>query len=39
MGIDKLVSRMVAKDLELAKQEKVIKDAGLVVALRGIANE
>jgi GDPmannose 4,6-dehydratase len=36
--IDELVRRMVEHDLELAKQEKTLKDAGHVVALRGIAN-
>jgi GDPmannose 4,6-dehydratase len=36
--IDELVKRMVEHDLELAKQEKTLKDAGHVVALRGIAN-
>ncbi len=38
VGIDELVRRMVEYDLELAKQEKVLKDAGHTVALRGVAN-
>jgi GDPmannose 4,6-dehydratase len=33
--IDGLVQRMVDNDLELAKQEKVLKDAGHAVAVRG----
>ena len=39
VGIDELVRRMVENDLELAKQEKTLKDAGHVVALRGVANQ
>jgi GDPmannose 4,6-dehydratase len=38
VGIDELVKRMVEHDLELAKQEKVLKDAGHTVAPRGVAN-
>ena len=37
VGIDELVARMVDHDLELAKQERTLMDAGHVVALRGIA--
>lgn len=36
--LDELVARMVNHDLELAKQEKTLKEAGYVVALRGIAH-
>src|SRR5690606_28509026 len=35
IGIDALVARMVAHDLELAKQELTLKEAGHEVALRG----
>ena len=38
VGIDELVTRMVDHDLELAKQEKMLKDAGHKVALRGVTN-
>lgn len=38
VGIDELVARMVDHDLELARQEKTLKDAGHVIALRGIAS-
>jgi len=38
VSFDDLVRRMVEHDLDLAKQEKVLKDAGHAVALRGIAN-
>jgi GDPmannose 4,6-dehydratase len=38
VGINELVARMVDHDLELAKQEKILKEAGHVVPLRGIAN-
>jgi GDPmannose 4,6-dehydratase len=34
-----LVARMVDFDLELAKQEKTLRDAGHVIALRGIASD
>jgi len=34
-----LVRMMVERDLELAKQEKTLKEAGHKVALRGIAND
>ncbi len=37
--IDELIDRMIANDLELARQEKTLRDAGHQVALRGIANE
>lgn len=37
IGIDALVARMVAHDLELAKQELTLKEAGHEVALRGVA--
>jgi GDPmannose 4,6-dehydratase len=37
--IDKLVARMVDYDLELARQERTLQDAGHVVALRGIASD
>ncbi len=35
---DELVDRMVNHDLEMARQERTLKDAGYAVALRGIAN-
>ena len=38
VDINELVTRMVEHDLELARQEKTLKDAGHAVALRGIAN-
>ena len=37
IGLNELVERMVAHDLELARQEKTLKDAGHIVALRGVA--
>lgn len=37
VGIDELVHRMVEHDLELARQEKTLRDAGHSVAQRGIA--
>jgi GDPmannose 4,6-dehydratase len=37
VGIDELVRRMVDNDYELALQEKVLKDAGHVLAMRGVA--
>ncbi len=37
VGIDELVERMVTHDLELAKQERTLRDAGHEVALRGVA--
>lgn len=37
VGIDELVERMVTHDLELAKQERTLRDAGHQVALRGVA--
>jgi GDPmannose 4,6-dehydratase len=36
IGIDELVKRMVDFDFELARQEKTLKDAGHVLARRGI---
>jgi len=39
VSFKELVKMMVEYDLELARQEKTLKDAGHVVALRGIANE
>lgn len=39
IGIDELIDRMVANDLELAMQEKTLREAGHTVALRGIAND
>ena len=38
VGFKELVLMMVEHDLELARQEKTLKDAGHVIALRGIAN-
>jgi GDPmannose 4,6-dehydratase len=38
VGIDELVARMVDNDLELAKQERTLIDAGHLVAPRGSAN-
>jgi GDPmannose 4,6-dehydratase len=37
--IDGLVDRMVAYDLELARQEQTLRDAGHMIALRGIASD
>ncbi len=37
VGIDELVRRMVAHDLELARQERILSDAGHAVAARGVA--
>lgn len=39
IGIDELAKRMVDHDLELAKQEKTLLEAGHAVAFRGIAND
>lgn len=39
IGIDALIDRMVANDLEIAQQEKTLREAGHTVALRGIAND
>jgi GDPmannose 4,6-dehydratase len=36
--IDELVRRMVAHDLELARQERILRDAGHALAPRGIAS-
>ncbi len=38
VNFKQLVRMMVEHDLELARQEKTLKEAGYVVALRGIAN-
>lgn len=38
VGLDDLVDRMVAHDLELANQELTLRAAGHRVALRGVAN-
>ena len=38
VGIDELVRRMVDHDLELAKQERTLINAGHLVAPRGSAN-
>ena len=38
VSFKELVKMMVEHDLELARQEKTLKDAGHTVALRGIAN-
>ncbi len=38
ISFDQLVMRMVEHDMELAKQEKTLKEAGHVVTLRGIAS-
>jgi len=37
VGIDELVRRMVVHDLELARQERTLREAGHVVAARGMA--
>jgi len=37
VSFDQLVDRMLAHDMELAQQEKTLKDAGHVVAARGAA--
>lgn len=34
VGIDELVRRVVAHDLELARQERMLREAGHVVAAR-----
>lgn len=39
VGFKKLVKMMVEHDLELARQERTLRNAGHVVSLRGIANE
>lgn len=38
VGIDELARRMVDHDLELARQERTLKDAGHVFVPRGVAN-
>ena len=39
VGVDELVRRMVAHDLELARQERTLLEAGHTVAARGLAGE
>ena len=39
VSFEQLVARMVDHDLELARQEKTLRDAGHVIALRGIASD
>jgi GDPmannose 4,6-dehydratase len=39
VSFDELVARMVDHDLELARQEKTLRDAGHAIALRGIASD
>jgi GDPmannose 4,6-dehydratase len=39
VSFDELVARMVDYDLELARQEKTLRDAGHAIALRGLASE
>ena len=39
VGIDELVRRMVAHDLELARQERTLLEAGHTIAARGLAGE
>lgn len=39
ISFNELVTMMVDHDLELARQERTLKDAGHIVSLRGIANE
>jgi GDPmannose 4,6-dehydratase len=39
VDLDELVERMVAYDLELARQEMTLKEAGHKIALRGIASD
>ncbi|MBU6427413.1 MAG: GDP-mannose 4,6-dehydratase [Cyanobacteria bacterium REEB65] len=38
VGFEELVGMMVDHDLELARQEKTLQDAGHQIALRGVAN-
>jgi GDPmannose 4,6-dehydratase len=38
IGIEELVTRMVDHDLELARQERALKDAGHVISQRGAAS-
>ena len=39
IGLDELIERMINTDLELARQEKTLRDAGHEVTPRGIAND
>ncbi len=39
VGLGELIERMVEHDLELARQEKTLRDAGHRIALRGIASD
>jgi len=39
VGFDELVRMMVDSDLELARQEQTLKDAGHMISLRGMAND
>ena len=39
VGMDDLVQRMVDHDLELARQEKTLTDAGHVLTPRGVASQ
>jgi GDPmannose 4,6-dehydratase len=39
VSFEELVARMVDHDLELARQEKTLRDAGHAIALRGIASD
>jgi GDPmannose 4,6-dehydratase len=39
VSFDELVARMVDHDLELARQEKTLRDAGHAIALRGVASD
>jgi GDPmannose 4,6-dehydratase len=39
VGIDELVQRMVEHDLELARQERTLTEAGHVFAPRGVATQ
>lgn len=39
VGFEELVQRMVDHDMELAAQEKTLRDAGHNVALRGLSND
>lgn len=39
VNFGELVGRMMDHDLELARQEKTLRDAGHIIAVRGIAND
>ena len=39
IGLDELIERMINTDLELARQEKTLRDAGHTITPRGIAND